>query len=116
MKKRDYLFMGCVLLVCLGLFLLNNLTSKKGDTVVIYKNSKIYKTVSLSEDTEIDIDGNNTVLIKNKEAFMVSATCPDKLCMHQGKIKDSSRDIVCLPNKVTVKIKSKNSEVDTVSQ
>lgn len=116
MKKRDYLFIACIVLMCLGIFLFNNLLSEKGDTVIIYKNSKIYKTVSLSEDTEINIDGNNIISIKNGEVFMKSATCPDKLCINQGKIKDSSRDIVCLPNKVIVKIESKNNEVDTVSQ
>ena len=116
MKKRDYLFICCVLLICLGVFLFNNLLTKKGDTVIIYKNSKVYKTLPLATDAEINIDNKNTVIIKNGEVFMKNATCPDKLCIHQGKIKDSSRDIVCLPNKVTVKIKSKNNEVDTVSQ
>ena len=116
MKKRDYLFIACIILISFGLYLVNNFTSHKGDTVVIYKNSKIYKTLSLSTNDEINIDNKNTVVIKDGVVFMKHATCPDKLCINMGKIKDSSKDIVCLPNKVTIKIKSKNNKVDTVSQ
>ena len=44
---------------------------------------------------------------------MEYADCPDKLCINQGKITDSSKKIICLPNKVIVEV-TKKSETDAV--
>lgn len=116
MRKRDFIFIFFIIITAFGLLLINTITSKKGDTVVIYKDSKIYKSIPVSQDAKVDVDGENIVTINNGIVYMESATCPDKLCIKQGKINDSSRDIVCLPNSVTVKIKKKNNEVDAVSR
>lgn len=64
----------------------------------------------------IEKDGHtNILLVEEGRISMKSADCPDKLCVKQGRISDSSRDIVCLPNKVTVKV-IKKSETDAVSR
>ena len=53
------------------------------------------------------------VKIEDGCAYMLSANCPDKLCIRQGKAKDSSKKIICLPNRVTVEV-TKKSEIDEV--
>ena len=37
-------------------------------------------------------------------AWLVDADCPDKLCVHQGKIDKTGEVITCLPNKLTVTV------------
>jgi hypothetical protein len=41
---------------------------------------------------------------------MIDADCPDKLCEKQGKISKNGQSIICLPNKIVIKI---NSDTDT---
>lgn len=114
-KKRDKTFAVVIILICLLLFAAVGLTHKKGDTVLIYKDAKLYKQLPLNVDQRVDIDGKNTLVIEKGCAYMQYADCPDKLCIKQGKISDSSKDIVCLPNRVTVRI-TKKSETDAVSK
>ncbi len=113
MKKRDFLLIFCVIIVSAVLFLVRNSFVESGESVLIYVDNKLYKTVSLSETIEIDV-GTNTIVIENGYAYMKNATCPDKICVNTGKINDNSRDIVCLPNKVMVRV-SKKSTLDAVS-
>ena len=113
MKKRDYLLIIGVILISAVLFLIRNGFRGVGENVLIYVDNKLYKTVSLSETCEIDV-GTNTIAVENGYAYMKSATCPDKICVNTGKINDNSRDIICLPNKVMVKV-TKKSTLDAVS-
>ncbi len=113
MKKRDFVFILCVIFTCAILFLVRGNGEKDADSVLIYVDNELYQTVSLYEKCEIDV-GTNVIAIDNGYAYMKSADCPDKICVHTGKIKDSSKDIVCLPNKVIVKV-TKKSAIDAVS-
>ncbi len=113
MKKRDFLLIFCVIIVAAVLFLVRDSFVDVGDSVLIYVDDELYKTVSLSENCEIDV-GTNTIVIENGYAYMKNATCPDKICVHTGKINDNSKDIVCLPNKVMVKV-TKKSTLDAIS-
>ena len=114
MKKGDFVIIAVVvsLLVSVVAF------RKKGDTAVIYIDGDIYKKVSLSENTELEIEsefGHNTVVIKDGAVSIKNSDCRGKDCEH-GSIKDGSRSLVCLPNRLTVMIESddKKDETDVV--
>ncbi len=68
----------------------------------------IVKTLELSKDQTVVIEsvtgGSNTLVIENGEAWVIDATCPDKVCEHQGKISLEGQLIVCLPNLMIAKI------------
>lgn len=116
MKKRDLVFIIFVAVIIAVLASVNIFTGKKGDTAEIYVNSKLAASLPLDENTVKEINGGtNRIRIENGYVYMEYADCPDKLCVKQGKISDSSRDIVCLPNRVTVKITRKGS-TDAVSR
>ena len=57
----------------------------------------------------IDIGSTNQIEIKDNTVRMVQADCPDHLCVKQGKIKSEGEMIVCLPNKVTVRISGEDA-------
>lgn len=57
---------------------------------------------------------HNTVLVEHGRISMQDADCPDKLCIKQGPISSSSFPIVCLPNKVVIRITGQ-SGVDAVA-
>ena len=56
--------------------------------------------------------GENRLYVQDDLVFMDSANCPDKLCVKQGAIRDSTVPIVCLPNKVVVRIEGRDSGLD----
>ena len=102
MKKCTSLL---VVLMIFAIFCTIKFNAKNGKYAIIYINGEIYKQLDLSENTEIYVNNTNTVRTENGFVYMKSATCPDKLCVNQGKINTTDKAIVCLPNKVTIKIK-----------
>lgn len=119
--KNDLILIG-VLLVCFAaiaaaLFF----TKKEGKQVVVSVDSKEVAMFPLDKDIEYEIEGydggKNVLIIKDGVAYMSEASCPDKLCMHMGKINQVGQSVICLPNRVVVEIKgdSSESEYDAVS-
>ena len=75
------------LLIPLGYQLFHRTT---GNTVTITIDGELWRTLPLSTDTTIDIPGcggTNTLCIKNGQASITEADCPDKLCVHQVSIQ-----------------------------
>ena len=112
--KNDILLIIGMLLVSGLLMLVLLLSQERGSTVVISVDGKDVKSFSLDEDTRFVIDGyhggSNVLVIENGEAFLESASCPDKLCVNMGKISKVGQSIICLPNKVVIEIRGKESE------
>ncbi len=88
-----------------------------GDTVTIAVDGEFYRSVPLSENTEILVDngyGKNTVIVKNGEVYVTDADCPDKLCEKES-ISKSGESIVCLPNRLSVTVEGEDEkEVDVI--
>lgn len=77
-----------------------------GDTVVIKQDGKVLYTLDLSAepDRTIDIEyegRHNIIEIKDGRIHMLSANCPDKVCVHTGWL-ETDIPIVCLPNKLSI--------------
>ena len=68
---------------------------------------RILCVYDIDDEDEIKIEseeGYNVVKIHNHGAQITEASCPDKVCIHEGFITKPSESIVCLPNKVHIKI------------
>ena len=75
-------------------------------------DGKILGTYSLTEDRVIEIGDGNTCRIEDGEVFMSAADCPDQICVNSAHINAHGGSIVCLPNKVILKIVSAESQED----
>ena len=89
--------------------------------VQIVQNGVIIKEIDLSKvDTpyefkvEDENGGYNSILVENGKIRISSADCPDKVCVHQGWLKNEA-PIVCLPHKLVIKAAETNG-LDTVSK
>ena len=75
---------------------------------LITVDGKVVGTLDLSRDTELTVTGankgTNHLIVRDGEIWCSEASCPDKVCVHQGKKHLSSDTIVCLPNKMIVTI------------
>lgn len=125
MKKKKNLIAILILalIIVLSLFSLKmiNRESKTLGIVKVIKNNEVIKTIDLSkvkESYEFEVTGDNeesnTIKVENTGVSIVSASCKDKICIHTGKIKDSSLPIVCLPNKLIIKFESTKESEDNI--
>ena len=119
-KKADIIML--LLLVAAGMLGYFGLKAamKKGGSVKVSIDGKVVETISLDDDGEYRIEvegGYNLLIIKDGEAYLKEADCPDKVCVHQKKIRYKGETIVCLPNRVVVSIEGGGEgEVDAVSR
>ena len=114
MKRKilnDIILAGCALLFALSVFLAVRLSSRDGALAVIKVDGEQVATLSLSENGEYALDGKNTVVVEDGEAYMRYASCPDGLCVRQGKKHRSGERIICLPNRVEVEIRAEGERI-----
>ena len=112
MKKKDFILIFVVLIVIVSTFGINYfVNTKSGENIEIYVDNKLYKTYSIDDEEKLKIeseDGYNIVKIHDHGVEIIEATCPDKVCVNSGFITKPSESIVCLPNKVHIKITTHN--------
>lgn len=107
--KRDLILIGVILILALCFFIFNRFYfSKPASVVEITVDGKLVETLDLNKNQEITIDsitgGTNHLIIRDGEAWIDDASCPDKICIHQGRISRDGEMIVCLPNLMIAKI------------
>ncbi len=121
-QRRDALFLIILAIVLLAAFvILFFFIGETGSYATITVNGEEYGRYSLLQNQEIEItvDGSicNVAAIEDGSIRMEDANCPDKLCIHQGKIHRSGESIVCLPNRIAITIESStDSEFDSISK
>lgn len=119
LTRFDYLLILIIFILSISIYFITTKALREdvtnGNVVIYYKND-VFKLLPLNEDTVYTVTtdlGSNIIEIKNKEVDMIDADCKDKLCVHEHKISYSNENIVCLPNKIVLKIENnKQSELD----
>ena len=83
--------------------------------VRIYQDGNLIDELPLGKDREIEIAGQyrNTVTILDGKAAITDSDCPGEDCVHSGWISGAGRSVVCLPNRVEIRIVGQ-SDVDFV--
>jgi len=59
-----------------------------------------------------DESGSNTILVEQGRVRVSEANCPDRICVNQGYISDSTVPIVCLPHKLIIEIVGGGGDLD----
>lgn len=108
MKKKDLILICSVLVLAAAFWLIPRAVGIFGNSEAqklrITVSGKEYGVYSLDEDQVIKIGDTNVCEIKDNKVTMISAECPDQLCIHQGPIRLQGETIVCLPNKVVLEV------------
>jgi hypothetical protein len=97
-----------------SIFMLSGKTS--GEYVEIYHKGNLLEVHPLHENKtiEIEIEGHNTITIKDAKVYVSHADCPDKLCVKSRPIKNGGERIICAPNGLVVIIRSDN-DIDGIT-
>ena len=120
-KKADIVLLIVLIVLGLASTVLVGMSKSGGDTVIIEQNGKMYGKYSLYEDRTITVDGvngkeaRNIVSIKGGKVIMVEASCTNQVCVHHSAISAGGESIICLPNRVVVRIEGKGGGYDAIS-
>lgn len=116
-QKGDYLAVAVTLLLAVVVFLAF-LPRETGDTPMaeIYLDGTLVRRVSLDTSAEFSVTGDymNTVTVRDGKIAVTESDCPGGDCVHSGWIGTSGRSIVCLPNRMEIRIVSAPGDVDFV--
>ena len=109
--RNDIIFIGAMLALVVLAGLVFFYLRGEGDRVAVSVDGEEIGVYPLSRDTEVDIrtgkDGAqlNRLIIKDGEAWISEATCPDGICAAHRPIHRDGESIVCLPHKVVVTVR-----------
>lgn len=102
-KKNDLLLLIILLVLCAALgagYYFTHRTPALRAQVSIDGN--VVHVLDLSRDQEVTIqgahNGTNLLIVRDGEIWCADASCPDKVCVHQGKQSMDGDSITCLPN------------------
>ncbi len=97
-----------LLLSMAGLLTLNGIKSRSEKYVVITKDSINKGEFPLNKDRLIELENNIVVEIKDSKVRVKTSPCRNQICVKQGW--SDSQPIICAPQKLSVTIKSADSE------
>lgn len=118
-KWGDFLSAVLVLLaaaVLTGVLAINAFGTRQ-ITVQIHRDGQLIKEMPLSTDSVYTVEGDyqNTVTIKDGKAAVTFSNCPGVDCVHSGWISEAGRTIVCLPNKMELRLTGQG-EIDAFTR
>ena len=123
-NKYDIGLIAAIIIINVFFILFGGKSAVKKNSKIayIYSNNELVKEYVLTDDVkdEVKIEsdtGYNILHIENGQIWIHDASCPDKICISQGKISQDGEIIVCLPNKMLIKIVDYNedNEIDFIA-
>jgi hypothetical protein len=116
----DKVLIGCLIVVSLASYPLARRMTKGGDTVQIEVNGAVYMVVSLHTNQTLSVSGplgNTIVVVQDGEVFVTESPCRAKICIRTGHISHNGQLVVCVPNKVVVRVTGdEKPEYDAITQ
>lgn len=106
-KAGDLIILCVTLLLAAASFLLFRQTRPTAVAVaVVVSDGETVGSIRLpAENARIDLpDKDVLVCAEGNEVWVAHSDCPDQICVRGGKIDKPGQSLVCLPNRVVVKI------------
>ena len=119
MRKADYLLIIVMLIAAAlgyGIFAMQGNSSNK--ILIIKHDNAIVERIPLkgiTAETKLAInvqDGTLIVRYDKNGAWVEESPCPDKICIHQGKITKPGETVACVPEKVLLTIEEPQKEAE----
>lgn len=114
MNKSDYFLICIMFLISFIFFFILNKDSSN-EAIVYYENKEILK-IDLTKDafyTVLGFNGEVVIEVRDHKIGVVKETSPKHICSKMGFIDKSYQSLICLPNKIVIKINSID-ELDAV--
>jgi len=108
-RKTDFIAVAAILLAAGVLLLFRLRDSSPPAAAEIYLNGELIKTVPLhtGEERSFSLPEREKVvfhLYPDGAIAFESSDCPDKVCVHTGRLRRAGQTAACLPNGLLLKI------------
>lgn len=117
MNKNDIILVSILVIIIASLFIVLNMNQEKvKNAIVYYENDEILK-INLNINKTYKVKGYNgevKIVVKDKKIKVAQENSPLHLCSKQGYISKSYESIICLPNRIVIKLES-NSDIDAIA-
>ena len=119
-KKLNFVdfFVYFLIVLISGLVLFIHFNNGVGNKAAIYINNKLVQIVSLKKNNIYSFDtklGKYVVEVKDGKIGVKETHCSEKICQKMGFINHKGDEIICIPNRVLIKILGKG-RVDDISR
>lgn len=105
------IFLSIILIISL-IAILRPVSGNAQYTADIYQDGNLLASITLDDVTapySFTVTGENgcvnEIEVRSGNIGIISADCPDKLCIHQGFARNSKLPIVCLPNRLVIQLR-----------
>ncbi|MBO4951012.1 MAG: NusG domain II-containing protein [Clostridia bacterium] len=113
MKKlylNDIILNILIIIFCISVPICLSVFAKDDEkTAVISHDGNEERRINLSEDFTYFTHGVE-VTVEDGKAYVSNSSCPDRLCMKMKDAQNVGDSIICVPNKVSVRIVGKGAE------
>ena len=107
MTTGDKILILCLIFLGITSFFWVNKLKTPGDTALIQMDGQIKYELKLNENKKIKLHGSvgeSIIQIKNGSVRILHSDCPAKICVKSGPINQAGALIVCVPNKIVIRI------------
>lgn len=116
--RGDLIAIALVVLIAVGTAacFVPRSSAAEAKTVQIFQDGTLEMELPLDMDRKFTIGGEyeNEIEIANGAVAIVRSNCPGTDCVHTGRITQAGRSIVCLPNRVEIRITGESAVDFTV--
>lgn len=90
-------------------------TGSENAVVQVWQDGNLIRELPLNADEtfEYSDEYTNLISVQNGKVSIIESDCPGADCVHSGWIRHSGRSIVCLPNRLEIRITG-SADVDFV--
>ena len=118
--RYDMILIAVLLVLSAGIWLYSIAARQEGGYAQVAIDGEIVMELPLNKNTSVILgqgEHSDTLIIENGQAYVSEASCPDHVCIRQGKVSYNGQTIVCLPNKLVVTIRGgEQAETDANTQ
>lgn len=119
-RRGDAVAIACVVLAALAMLACFLFFSVSGEASVarVYQDGELIREIRLDTNGEFTVEGawRNVITVRDGKIAVTESNCPGGDCVHSGWIQSPGRSIVCLPNRVEIRLEGtlQDDDVDAV--
>jgi hypothetical protein len=112
-KPKEAVIIVLFVILLIAVIFISNRTAQRAEITVITDGKKDTLSVGLSRELVFGVD-NMRFEVKNGDIRVISSDCPGNDCVHMGYASRNGGVIVCVPNRVTIRLSDIKNEYDAI--
>lgn len=115
-KPSDIIILLAAAAIFAAALIFRSIAAPNGSSAAVFYNGEQIAALTLDADAVYPFDEYDvTVEVKNRSVRILYSDCPDKVCEKTGFISSPAQAVVCLPNRISVRIiDDTGSNIDVV--